>query len=352
MKRVLVAVLDWGLGHAARSIPIIHALQAQGCQVHIASSGAALEFLRREFSGERMFDLPAYNPRYATVLPLWLVLSAQLPRLWYIIRKEHDAVEQIIQSHDIHVLISDNRYGCWSKKIPSVFITHQGNIRTPRLVRRAVRMCNEQLIDHFSEVWVPDDPTSLLSGTLSSFEEYRRPPRATWIGLLSGFKRSEEATRYHIAGICSGPEPQRTALEKLLRQEFERTGVRSVLVCGKPGETEGDKGGQQLDILPFAERSRLQEIYNQSEYIVGRSGYSTILDVYAAGKKAIFIPTPGQTEQCYLAERLMEKGIAFSMPQNKFDLRVALQEAPSYSGFHVFPPPQDLLTPAIHRLLS
>ncbi|NCA79262.1 MAG: glycosyl transferase, partial [Sphingobacteriia bacterium] len=52
----------------------------------------------------------------------------------------------------------------------------------------------------------------------------------------------------------------------------------------------------------------LQQLIVNAPTVICRSGYSTLMDLMTLGKKAVLIPTPGQTEQEYLAENLKEKG--------------------------------------------
>jgi hypothetical protein len=47
--RILVAPLDWGLGHATRCIPIIRELLSRGCEVWLAGEGAQEHLLKEEF---------------------------------------------------------------------------------------------------------------------------------------------------------------------------------------------------------------------------------------------------------------------------------------------------------------
>ena len=64
MKRILVAPLNWGLGHATRCIPIIRALKAHNFEPVIASDGAALQLLKKEFPDLEHVELPSYNITY------------------------------------------------------------------------------------------------------------------------------------------------------------------------------------------------------------------------------------------------------------------------------------------------
>ena len=75
------------------------------------------------------------------------------------------------------------------------------------------------------------------------------------------------------------------------------------------------------------------------------------MDLSKLGKKAIFIATPGQTEQAHLAAQLMSKGIAYCMEQSAFNLKNALKESDKFSGFTNFEDDETLLDQAIQSIL-
>ena len=60
-KRILVAPLNWGLGHATRCMPIINALLANNFEPVIASDGYALSLLKKEYPNLQFFELEANN---------------------------------------------------------------------------------------------------------------------------------------------------------------------------------------------------------------------------------------------------------------------------------------------------
>jgi hypothetical protein len=60
-KRILIAPLNWGLGHATRCIPIINALKAHQFEPIIASDGIALSLLKKEFPDITCLELPSYD---------------------------------------------------------------------------------------------------------------------------------------------------------------------------------------------------------------------------------------------------------------------------------------------------
>ncbi len=353
MKRVLVASLDWGLGHATRCIPVIRELQRQGCDVAIAGSGDSLALLRREFPDIHSFVLPAYDPRYSLNGSMTLTMVRQLPHFSRVIAQEHEALQKIIREQSIEFVISDNRYGCWTKTIPSVFITHQSNVMMPKglgFFRSGFRGIHEHFIERFGFLWIPDMPANeSLAGELATVQKEQLRKRVRYIGWLSRFNRKpqSEGIRYEVMAILSGPEPQRTQLENILLPQLQASGFRYLLVRGLLSSSEAISDASVANFLTTPE---LQKAMNSSAIVIARSGYSTIMDVKSMGGKAIFIPTPGQTEQEYLAEVLKAKGIAFAMPQDKFLLSTALAESKRYSGFQPSTE-NDLLARAVQELV-
>ncbi|NBP69699.1 MAG: glycosyltransferase, partial [Cytophagia bacterium] len=169
-KRILITPLDWGLGHATRCIPIIKELLHQNHQVMIASSGLALNLLKEEFPQLTFFQLPSYKATYARWLPLMLKVFWQSPFFFFVIRKEHAIVKQLVKDHRIDVVISDNRYGCYAKATKSIFITHQLTIQMPKglvWLQSMINYVNHLLIKKFNACWVPDFPDQRLTGELT-----------------------------------------------------------------------------------------------------------------------------------------------------------------------------------------
>ena len=169
MKRVLIAPLNWGLGHATRCMPIINELLAQGAEVIIATDGRALHLLQKEYPQLTILELPAYNITYRSN-NMMLNIAPQLFKIIRAIIKEQKAIRKIIRDYKIDLIISDNRFGCVSSDIPSIFITHQVHIKIPNpTVQRIVNFFNHLFINRFNECWIPDfeDTSQSLSGSLS-----------------------------------------------------------------------------------------------------------------------------------------------------------------------------------------
>jgi UDP:flavonoid glycosyltransferase YjiC (YdhE family) len=339
MTRVLITPLDWGLGHATRCIPVIREFERQGCEVTIAGSGDSLALLQKEFPAIRSFSLPGYRPSYPLQGTMVWTMARQLPRFVNVISHEHHAMEKIIEAENIDLIISDNRYGCWSSRVYSVFITHQSNILMPKRfgwLQTPVRKLNEKLIARFDTCWVPDLPEGQsLAGILISNAMPLADSKTEFIGWLSRFERNRNAEKkIDVAAIFSGPEPQRTQMEKAVVSQLEQSGLSYRAVRGLPSIHSVPTNKKVVNFLPTQE---LQACIESADIVIARSGYSTVMDMQRLGKKVIFIPTPGQTEQEYLANRLKDKGIAFFMNQNDFDLRESLQQAKHYRGFDPLP---------------
>ncbi|MBL7856205.1 MAG: hypothetical protein JNM57_00835 [Cyclobacteriaceae bacterium] len=356
MKRILIAPLDWGLGHATRCIPVIRELLRHSCDVVLAGSGNSLHLLKEEFPQLTTVELPAYNPVYPRTGSMVWAMARQLFKFRTAIQKEHHVLEHLIREHRIDVVIADNRYGCWSKSVPSIFITHQSNILMPKRfgwLAPLVRFANNRMMSKFSACWIPDSPGSQsLAGDLISFGS-KPNVQVEFIGNLSRFTYTGLPTKkYDVAAVFSGPEPQRSILDDIVTKQLRASNFRYCIVRGLPCAPDSDMQTKTSREVNFLSGSKLQEVLEQATVVIARSGYSTIMDLAALKCKAIFIPTPGQTEQEYLAHRLKEKGIVFYMTQAEFDLNKGISEAQHYSGFTGVHSGNHLLLKAISKLLT
>lgn len=328
--KILVVPLDWGLGHATRCIPIIHTLLSQGCTVLLAGEGKAKNLLQNEFPDLVFLSLQGYRARYARkkwMLPF--IMAAQIPKILFSIKKENRWLQAIVEKYSIDAVISDNRFGLYHPAIPSVFITHQLSIKTGlgRLADQWLQKLNYRFIHRFSECWVPDaEGKNNLAGSLSHPEKSPSLP-VKYTGPLSRFAQSADENAKHILLLLSGPEPQRTILENLLLQQLKKHSVPVVLIRGLPGSNEKIKAPSHVVVYNHLAAGALQQKISEASFIISRCGYSTVMDLAALQKKSILIPTPGQTEQEYLATHLMKMNFALCIEQKKFDLSNALELA-------------------------
>ncbi len=318
-KKILIAPLNWGLGHATRCIPIINALLEHNFTPVIASDGAALALLIKEFPDLEALELPSYNISYSKKGNyLKLKLLKDTPKIIKTIRAEHNATEFIVKTHQIDGIISDNRFGVYHKDLPSVYITHQLKVLSGNTTWLSTKL-HQNFIIRFNECWVPDTLGPLnLSGKMGHIDS--KNLNIKYIGPLSRFQKTSEKLQYDIMVLLSGPEPQRSILEKILFSELKNYSGQVLFVKGIVEVEQMVDKLENITIYNFMTSELLEQSLNSSELIVARSGYTTILDLAKLEKNAFFIPTPGQFEQVYLAKRMTENNLAPSCNQDDFTL--------------------------------
>ena len=353
-KKFLICVLNWGIGHAARVIPIIRILQKYGQTVYLASDGDALTFLRREFPDLEYCELPPYDPIYPKGNSgMMRKLMSQLPKFSAAIKQEHIMVERIVKEKRIDIVISDNRYGCFSNRVRSILITHQINLQMPTFygfLEPFVNYYNWRHIKRFFRVWVPDFKDDRnITGDLSTSNTVGK----RFIGQLSRMEHIPDVDKkYDILVLVSGPEPQRTIFENMMRSQLYNYHGSSLLVKGQPSGTSEIKTVGRLSEVDFLDSDDLNLVMEQSEMVVCRSGYSTLMDIAKLGKNAILVPTPGQTEQMFLAKVLFKKGICYFKDQADFKLAKAMTKTSLYAGFSSMNFENDILEDVIIKVIK
>ena len=316
--RILVAPLDWGLGHATRCIPLIHALLKHNTEVLLAAQGPIRILLKNEFPTLKMLDLKGYNIRYSRHKNLFILnLITQLPKLFFAIQHERKWLKKIIKEERIAGVISDNRPGLQHDFVSCVYITHQLQIQSGHTTSDAwLRKMHYRFINKFQQCWIPDNEgNSILAGALSHPKVYPATP-CKYLGVLSRFEKKAAENKYDFLLLLSGPEPQRTALENQLLNAFDNGQHSFALVRGLPSVKNipalKSMNAKIFNHLPAHE---LNELILQSDLIIARAGYSTIMDLIKLHKRAVLIATPGQTEQEYLATYLEDKKIFAAIRQ-------------------------------------
>ncbi|WP_430614298.1 glycosyltransferase [Flavobacterium sp. JP2137] len=345
-KRILVAPLNWGLGHATRCIPLINALIKSGFEPVIASDGPALALLEKEFPDLQCLSLPSYKVSYAQKASLFkLQLIVQLPAIYRAIVRERQVLKKWIGTYSLDGVISDNRLGMHSRRIPCVFITHQLRILSGNTSWWTTKI-HHYFIRKFNECWVPDSETKEnLSGKLGHLES--SPFNLKYIGALSRFHKKAVEQQYDLLVLLSGPEPQRTLLEVKLQRELKRFEGRILFVRGLIEKEQVVVERFNKTTYNYMTTLQLELALNQSAMVLCRSGYTTIMDLAHLGKKAFFIPTPGQYEQEYLAKELDRKGLVPHCKQDRFKIE-ELQRVALYQGLKKLNSPvlwSDLFSP-------
>ena len=329
--RILVVPLDWGLGHATRCVPVIYELLNQNAEVWLAGEGAHEILLKREFPGLSFLYLRGYRVKYGN--SRWGLLRTifmQASQILRAIKNENAWLKKVVEEYQFDAVIADNRFGLYHPTVPCFFLTHQLTIKTPfgKWSEKILQNRNYRFINRFSECWIPDEEgEDNLAGELS---HPLVPPGipVRYIGFLSRLKKTgihEQKGRLFIS--LSGPEPQRTVFENLIIRDIAHYQGKATIVRGLPGDANVIPSTNDIHFynhLPGAEMNNEME---KAEYVISRSGYSTVMDIAALGKKSILVATPGQTEQEYLAKYLMQRKFALCMDQDEFSLVGCVEES-------------------------
>ncbi len=329
---VLIAPLDWGLGHATRCIPLINFFVQSGCKVIIAADGPQEKLLKMEFPTLVFVHLPGYKIKYTNVKRFFaLKIALQIPKILITINNEKKWLDNFLKDNTVNAIISDNRYGLFHSKITSVFITHQLLIKTPfALAEKLIQLINYSYIKKFSLCWIPDEKGIInIAGVLSHPHTLPAIP-VKYIGGVSRLERqARREKKYDLLILISGPEPQRTLFEKMMFNQLKAFKGRVFVVRGLPGNAKQLLSENELVIENHLTAKELEKVLNESEYIISRSGYTTLMDICKLKKKSILIPTPGQTEQEYLALHLQKQGWCLAASQENFSLKKSWQKAQS-----------------------
>lgn len=315
--KILIAPLNWGLGHATRCIPLIRQYMANGDEVVLGGDGDSLLLLHRTFPELRIINLPSLELCYDKDFKQRKFYWRSIPILLRSAIADHYYLRQFLAIERFDLVISDNRFGFFSRDVRCVYITHQLYPILPKrlfLFQPLVRWLHARVYNRYDEVWVPDyeDTKYNLSGALSHGGHFDE--RAKYIGPLSRFSlctAEEGQTRFNhthsIVAILSGLEPQRTIFEQQILNRFSMSNDSLLLVRGKVSEPQTTIQKSNITIVPNLTDLEMMIAITNAQKIIARSGYSTIMDLEVLGvlSKAELHPTPGQSEQEYLAQRLV-----------------------------------------------
>lgn len=311
--RVLVCPLNWGLGHATRCVPIVRALKAAGKTVIVAADGEPMAFMQQEFPDIEVIEFGGLTVTYTAGKSQIGAMLRQLPKFLFRIWREHRKIGEIIAKKRIDTIISDNRFGLWNKHVYSIYITHQLMIKMPmkwRFLERSAWRIHRWFIRHYRRCWIPDEVENGLSGDLS--HKYPLPENGVFIGTLSRFGSATNqvqpaASPYNTIALVSGPEPQRTLFEQYLVERLRTDDQPAIIVRGLPATHRTQHIGH-ITLADHLDSRQLEHLLRTTPHIICRSGYTTLMDLTTLQRTATLVPTPGQTEQEYLAEYVQKFG--------------------------------------------
>jgi UDP-N-acetylglucosamine transferase subunit ALG13 len=330
-RRILLAPLDWGLGHATRCVPIVRSLRENGHELVLAADGAVAALLRSEFPNIGIKALKGYGIRYSKNASLAGTMLQQLPGMLQSIKREQQWLDELLTNEHFDLIISDNRPGFYSKQVPSVYITHQLLIHSGKgkWLNSLLQQLHNRYIKNFNSVWVPD-----LAGTLNLAGELAHPQKQlvqpVYLGLLSRMQATSSEVKYDLMILLSGAEPQRTILEEKLIAGLSSFSGTVLLVRGLPDAVTSLQLPQHITVHNHLPAALLQEAISSSQLIMCRSGYTTLMDLVRLNKKAVLIPTPGQPEQEYLAEHMQQQQLFPFLKQGKVNVENAMRVAANF----------------------
>ncbi len=307
--KILVCPLNWGLGHATRCVPVVRQLLKEGHQVVLAADGFPLEFLRQEFPELRTIEFPSYKILYSEGKSQVLAMFLAIPSIFRGIISEHKWLNNLLEKEHFDRVISDNRFGLFSKKTECYYITHQLMVKMPKglnCFEFPVWKLHRFFINKYDQCLIPDfEGDENLSGDLS--HKFPLPANAKFIEPLSRFKDIDviqKEDKFDVVAIVSGVEPQRTLFEKYLIDRLKDSEEKVLILTGQPSKEKVEKVTGNVHLISHLDDLEFAEYLKGAKKIVARSGYSTIMDLWTLNclDKAEFIPTPGQTEQEYLCE--------------------------------------------------
>ena len=333
-RTILLAPLDWGLGHATRCIPIIKMLQELSCTVIIAAEGPTQQILSQAFPSITCLPLQGYHIEYSRKKSRFAFkILIQIPKIMGVIYKEHRWLKKVVKKYAVDAIISDNRFGFYHHSVPSVYITHQLAIQTGNSITdKLAQIIHFHFIKKYTQCWVPDfEGKENLAGNLSHPKVV--PSNTNYIGCLSRFQSTPFVKKmYDVVIVISGPEPQRTIFENLLLNQLIHFTGKILLVRGLPGSkvVTPSVNINNLEVHAHLSAHQLNLVIQQAQMVICRSGYTTVMDLIKLQQKAIMVPTPGQVEQEYLATYLFEKEIYYSISQHEFFLQTALDAAANF----------------------
>ncbi len=311
MLRVLICPLNWGLGHATRCRPIIDLLTARGHEVHLAGDGLSIQILKTNYPAYPVHSLAPLNIQYGT--DFWARLMVQIPTLIFWVVKDKIEINRLQKLFQFDLIISDSRPGCTVSGVSSVFIINQPSPIIPiQVVQWLVHRVLRRWYKRIDRLWIPDQEGDInLSGKLIELPSSVPTKRIGFLSVLENeFSEAIQTNPGKIVAIVSGPEPARSDFERALL--YCLANQDALIVGGRPDLSIQTKGYSS-----FMDAMELAKQINEAEYIICRAGYSTLMDLAAYHKKLVLVPTPGQTEQLYLARQIQDKkqGIIWDMHQ-------------------------------------
>ncbi len=358
MAHVFISPLSWGLGHAARVTPIIRELISHGHEITIATSGGALEMLKKEFPGCHFIFFQDYPAPYSSTRFFLPKFALSIPNLTKKLRDEKKIADSLLSGNKYDMVISDSRLGVYSEKIPSFLISHQLRFSLPYYIEPFETFSlyiNEYFHKRFERIIVPDSnpDTVCLSGKLCRSTRRTTNMKAYYTGILCPAHKMDVPEDIDFLLSISGPEPQRSKLEEILLRQVQKLPGEKIVLLGRPQDNFEKKLDRDTTVKSYVSFEEKNLLMNRAKFIISRSGYTTMMEMAELDKKhGLFTPTPGQTEQEYLSEYYEKQRWFNSKSQYGLDLLKDVEKAMEYKGFPAMPKTNDNVNRLYNEVLA
>ncbi len=354
MARVLFSTLNWGIGHATRDIPLIDTLLENGHQVDIIACGIAHDLLKREYPHADFFRIEDYPRPYHAEGFSSKMFIRMIPKMLLILKKEKRQTDELLKKRRYSLIISDERFGIYSKDIPSLFFSHE--FRWEFADVKILDKMSEHFMNYrhrnFEKVIVPDNAPGKdsLAGKLSYTKGNKK---AYYAGIISSVQKTDVKEDIDYLISISGPLEQKEGFYRRVIKQIGKLKGKKIILIGDPSKNIQKNIDSNTQIRSHATRSEMTDLMNRARFIITRSGYTTIMELAELEKKqALLIPTPGQSEQEYLSAYYEKKGWFHSVNQKDIDLPKDIMHARKYKGLPKMPKTKENRARLYEQVLS
>ena len=293
-QNILFSALNWGYGHVMRSLVLLKKLVKQGNKLYVVGTDEQITLFKTEGLEASYIHQEGYPFQFGGNGNFSLDLFKNLSALKQHFVREQKNVEQLCADFAIDLVIADQSLGVFSRKVPSILITHQLNLPLSWWEKPAQAFYNKQL-KNFQQIWIPDQaPPNNLAGRLS--ETNRK--NVTYIGWLSRFTEIPKVDKQFDVGVLvTGPQPYAQQFFEEMCKRFENSPEKVFIIYNGTNL----RTHKNIVIFQHQATAEMAELLCSAKLLITRSGYSTLMDLYALGIRNVELhATPGQAEQLYL----------------------------------------------------
>lgn len=317
MKKALFSVSSLWLWHATRTLVLINHFLDKWFEIDIISFWNALNYLRTELSNKKVKfieieDYPLLE-RWKW-LKFYYYLILDLVKTNIVIKKENNYINNSKEKYEF--IFSDWRYWIYSKNIPSFLLTHQLAFVMPKWLQIFSKLSdyfNYVCFKKFDYIFIPDynDMNNSLAWELSHPKWVKKLPHQ-YIWILSSFYDADKWENEKIDYLFSISwyllDEKQNFVNRLLEEAKELDG-KKVFILWDTKNNYKKELENNITVYSFVSWKERKKLYLNSQVIISRTWYTTIMDLVELWKKAILFPTPNQTEQEYLSMFLSKNNI-------------------------------------------